>query len=65
MLADSSGLPLFNLHYDEAMPNPSPMNTAARVAAALLRGFVPVFTMDTPRCGDNVGEGILGKLLPG
>ena len=31
---------------------------------ALARGFVPVFTMDTKQCSDNVGEGILGKLVP-
>lgn len=31
---------------------------------ALARGFMPVFTLDTPRCGDNVGEGILGQLKP-
>jgi hypothetical protein len=28
------------------------------------RGFHPIFTMGTPRCGDNVGEGILGSLIP-
>ncbi len=28
------------------------------------RGFTPIFTLDTPPCGDGVGEGILGKLLP-
>ena len=32
---------------------------------ALARGFVPVFTMGTKQCSDNVGEGILGKLVPG
>jgi hypothetical protein len=30
----------------------------------LERGFVPIFTRNTPRCGDNVGEGILGQLVP-
>ena len=28
------------------------------------RGFRPLFTMHTPPCGDNVGEGILGRLVP-
>ena len=28
------------------------------------RGFRPIFTLHTPICGDNVGEGILGKLIP-
>lgn len=31
---------------------------------ALARGFTPLFTRNTPRCGDNVGEGILGVLVP-
>ena len=31
---------------------------------ALERGFVPIFTRKTPRCGDNVGVGILGSLEP-
>jgi hypothetical protein len=30
----------------------------------LTRGFEAVLTPDTPRCGDNVGEGILGELVP-
>jgi hypothetical protein len=28
------------------------------------RGFVTLFTADTPQCSDNVGEGILGTLRP-
>lgn len=32
---------------------------------ALTRGFTAIFTMNTPPCGDNVGEGTLGKLSPG
>jgi len=28
------------------------------------RGFLAVATRHTPRCGDNVGEGILGRLVP-
>jgi hypothetical protein len=28
------------------------------------RGFRPIFTKHTPICGDNVGEGILGSLVP-
>ena len=31
----------------------------------LKRGFVAVLTRNTPRCGDNVGEGILAELVPG
>jgi hypothetical protein len=30
----------------------------------LERGFTALFTRNTPRCGDNVGEGILGRLSP-
>ena len=32
---------------------------------ALARGFVTLFTADTKQCSDNVGEGILGELVPG
>lgn len=28
------------------------------------RGFIPIFTQETPPCGDAVGEGILGRLEP-
>lgn len=31
---------------------------------ALTRGFVAILTRNTPPCGDAVGEGILGKLMP-
>jgi hypothetical protein len=30
----------------------------------LERGFAALMTRNTPRCGDNVGEGILGRLSP-
>lgn len=32
---------------------------------AIARGFTPIFTRATPRCGDGVGLGILGALFPG
>lgn len=31
---------------------------------AIKRGFIAIMTPNTPRCGDNVGEGILGALVP-